>query len=84
MKTFQITPTNGRKGFGGKCIVTETPEGHKYLNSYYIRVATITNEGTLIFTKDENHLSNTTLTHINTFLEFYGFPKMTKKEILNH
>jgi len=83
MKTFQLIPTNGRKSFGGKCVVIET-EGHKYLDSYNTRVATITNVGTLVLTRDENHLSNTTLVHINTFLEFYGFPKMTKKEILNH
>ena len=81
MKTFELTPLH-RKSFYGKCAVTETPEGHKYLDSYGTRVASISSLGALTFTRDASHLSNTTLRHISAFLDHYGYPTMTKKQIL--
>lgn len=83
MKTFELTPINGRKSFYGKCKVVETPEGHKYLKSYETTVATFTAEGTLEITKNESYLTKTTLTHIRSFLNYLGLPTMTKQEILN-
>lgn len=84
MKTIELIPTNGRKSFYGKCKVLETIEGHKYLKSYDTNVAILTSDGTLEITKDESHLTNTTLTHIRAFLDYIGKPPMTKKEILNN
>ena len=81
MKTFELTPVNGRKSFYGKCKVLET-ENTKTLFSYDTDVATFDN-GKLWITKNENHLTNTTLTHIRAFLNYCGLPAMTKKEILN-
>ena len=47
MKTFELTPVNGRKSFYGKCTVLETPQGKKYLKSYNTTVETFTNFKTL-------------------------------------
>lgn len=84
MKTFYLQPVNNRKSFGNNCHVNEytNSDGEHYsdLISYGIRVA------------DYNHNTNeirvlgwfsaTTATHINAFLQFYGFDKMTKQEII--
>ena len=77
MKTFYIDKTF-------KCHVNEytTEDGTTYsdLISYGKRVAD--------YNHNENEIrvfgwfSSTTAKHINTFLEYYGFNKMTKKEIL--
>lgn len=83
MKTFELTPTNGRKSFYGKAKVIETPEGHKYLDSYNTRVASISNDGTITLSRNKEHFTATTCTHIRSFLELYGYPSMTKQEMLN-
>lgn len=80
MKTFELTPVNGRKSFYGKCKVLET-ENTKTLFSYGTDVATFDN-GILWITKNKNHLTNTTLTHISAFLHYLGLPPMNKKQIL--
>lgn len=87
MKTFELKPTNGRKSFYGKCAINQytiehdgIKEEYSDLISYGKRVAAYnhtTNEYS-IYSVD----SNTTLIHINTFLEFYGFDALTKKEAL--
>lgn len=82
MKTFALIPTNGRKSFGKKCHVNQYEvegETHSDLISYGKRVA--------YYNHTENYItvhgwfSATTAIHINTFLEFYGFDKMTKDEM---
>jgi hypothetical protein len=83
MKTFYLTPTNGRKSFDNKCHVNQytTDDGTTYsdLISYGTRVA--------YYNHDENFVSvlgwfsATTQNHINAFLDFYGFDAMTKKEM---
>ena len=83
MKTFELNPVNGRKSFYGKCRV-EQINNVSTLLSYETEVAEYyhkTNE--MKITKDKNLLTNTTLTHIRAFLNFYGFDPMTKKQILN-
>lgn len=86
-KYFDLLPTNGRKSFYGKAKV------HTYVNdannvksellSYDTKVAVYNDTNNEItFLCKEGDLSNTTLTHINTFLECYGFTRKTKKEIL--
>lgn len=85
MRTFYIEPTNGRKSFGKKCHVNEyTTDGTTYsdLISYGTRAAYYnhnTNEVTV-----NGWYSATMATHINAFLEFYGFEPMTKSEMLKN
>ena len=82
MKTFYLVPTNGRKSFNNKCHVNQYEcenEEFSDLISYGKRVASY------------NHTTNemsvycwhsvTTGTHINAFLEFYGFEPCNKKEL---
>lgn len=88
MKLFELKPTNGRKSFNNNACVVEginsKTEVISYLYSYFTKVAEYNHEtNTIKITQEEKHLTNTTLIHINTFLEFYGFDKKTKKEILN-
>ena len=81
MKKFELTPTNGRKSFGGKAIVVEAFE-ISTLFSYGTEVAQYdhkTNE-----MKIDAYHSATTLTHINAFLEYYGFDRCTKKELIKN
>lgn len=59
-------------------------QGNHYsdLISYTTRVASynhLTNEMQIF-----DWYSNTTTKHINAFLEFYGFDKLTKQQILNY
>ena len=83
-KTFYLQPDNGRASFGKKCHVNEyTTDGEKFsdLISFGTRVASYnhnTNEMSVY-----GWYSNTTGTHINAFLEFYGFDKATKQEMQN-
>lgn len=73
MKVFALERSNN------KAIVTQK-DGKSVLTSYVTDVA------------EYNHLTNeievfglhsqTTTKHINLFLEFYGFDKMTKKELI--
>lgn len=86
MRTFYLNPVNGRKSFGMKCQVNEytNDNGYHYsdLISYGTRVASFnhnTNEMSVY-----GWYSKTTATHINAFLEFYGFPTCTKKEMKNY
>jgi hypothetical protein len=82
MSTFDLVPSNGIKSFGSKCKVVIDENGTRKLISYVTEVATISEGGTLKITKEESHLTKTTLTHINAFLDFYQIGRMTKKEIL--
>lgn len=83
MKTFHLIPVNDRKSFNGKCHVNEytNNDGDHYsdLISYGIRVASYDHE------YDEMSVygwySNSTMAHINAFLDFYGFDTCTKQEL---
>jgi len=68
MKTFELQPVNGRKSFNGKCRVINT-SNCLTLQSYNTNVATF-KDGILWVTKDPKHLTKTTLSHINAFLDF--------------
>lgn len=84
MKKFELTPTNGRKSFNGKCRV-EQSGGISTLLSYNTKVAQYNHsENVISLSNNPKHFSNTTCTHINAFIELYGFDKMTKKEMLNY
>lgn len=86
MKTFYLVPVNGRKSFGSKCHVNEytNADGDHYsdLISYETRVASYNHD-----TKEMSVYScesNITASHINAFLEYYGFETCTKQQILNY
>lgn len=54
------------------------------LFSYNTLVAKYYNNGSLKVTHDSNYLTNTTLRHINEFIQQIGYSKKTKKEIINN
>lgn len=70
MKVVELTPTNGRKSFGGKAKVIITDDKYELL-SYTTIVATYnksTNEYQQLFEKN----SSTTNTHLKAFKNFLG------------
>jgi hypothetical protein len=85
-KKFRLTPTNGRKTMPNQHFNQyETEHGGiteevRDLISYTTRVASYNH--TQNYFSVYNCQSNTTAIHINTFLEFYGFDKLNKKELL--
>ena len=82
MKTFYLKPTDNRKSFNNKCHVNEyESDGTKYsdLISYGTRVAYFNHNEQFISV--QGWFSATTARHINSFLNFYGFDSMTKKEM---
>lgn len=81
MKVFELTPTNGRKSFNGNAKVIEE-NGLNKLLSYNTIVAEynpITREISV-----KGWFSSTTATHINAFLNHYGFSTRTKAEMLTN
>ncbi len=78
MRRLELTPTNGRKSFGNKCFVEDRGETC-VLFSYLTEVAEYNSKTNTITINGE--YSATTNSHINAFLEFYGFDKCSKKEM---
>lgn len=70
MRIFELTPINGRKSFYGKAKAIERDNGDVELLSYDTIVARI-REGK--FERLWNGYSQTTMNHINAFLDVYGF-----------
>jgi hypothetical protein len=81
MKTFNLNPVNGRKSFYSKARVEEQ-DGISYLYSYNTKVAHYIHETNKMVVN--GYYSTTTGTHINAFLDFYGFEVCTKKELENY
>lgn len=79
MKTYELSPINGRKSFNGKCRVIEDNSILK-LQSYDTIVAEYNKNTDEV--KVNGYYSATTMTHINSFLNHVGKPTTTKKEIL--
>lgn len=80
--SYELTPVNGRKSFYGKCKVKDNGIS-LILESYNTEVAGYDKEEDfLTITKNENELTNTTLTHISAFLVHIGKQPLTKKQIL--
>ena len=75
--TFDLLPCDSHKSFYGKAVVI-TENNSKFLRSYNTIVCHIDENNN--FVKDWNDYSATTMRHINSFREYYGFPKMSKKE----
>ena len=79
MKTFYI---NNKKNNHVNDYINQDGDHYSDLISYTTRVASYnhkTNEMSVY-----GWFSETTAKHINDFLEFYGFNKATKKEMLNY
>jgi hypothetical protein len=81
MKIFNLDPIKGRKSFGGKCGVIKE-NGLSQLKSYNTIVAEYNHRTNkmVVF----NYYSQTTASHINAFLAYYGFDTCTKKELENY
>jgi len=86
MKTFTLNPINGRKSFGSKMYVTEE------VVTEYNNIKTVSklySYNTLVAEYDHEinqmtingKYSVTTNTHINAFLNYYGFDTCTAKEM---
>ncbi len=75
--TFNLQPCDSHKSFYGKAVVI-TENNSKFLRSYNTIVCHIDENNNFI--KDWYGYSATTMRHINSFREYYGFPKMSKKE----
>lgn len=69
MQVFELTPTNGRKSFGGKAKVI-VENGVAKLLSYTTFVAEIKLDNKEY--KQNGNYSATTNNHIKVFKEFYG------------
>lgn len=79
MKTFYV---NNLKNNHVNEYINNDGEHYSDLVSYTTRVASYNHD-----TKEMSvygWYSNTTAKHINSFLEFYGFNKCTKKELENY
>jgi hypothetical protein len=80
MKIAELTPTNGRKSFSGKAKMI-TKGNKTQLLSYDTVVAEYNHKDNKLVVN--GYYSPTTVTHINAFAEYFGFDKMTKKEMEN-
>lgn len=80
METFILAPVNGRKSFYGKCQVINDGKIAK-LKSYGTIVAEYNHKTKKMIV--HGWYSNTTATHINAFLDYFGFPLSNKKEMEN-
>ena len=76
MKTFELSPINGRKSFYRKAIVREE-NGETILRSYDTDVCKIDINGNFIRIWDG--YSATTMTHVNSFLDYVGIEGGGKK-----
>ena len=74
---YALTPTSGRKSFGGKAMILSYDD-RRVLVSYGLPVASIDNGGR--FKKLNPYYSTTTMNHVNTFRETAGLQKLTRKE----
>lgn len=81
MQAFELVPTNGRKSFGNKAKVIEE-NGVSKLLSYDTIVAEFNHIENKM--KVNGYFSLTTATHINAFLNYYGFDSCSKKELENY
>jgi hypothetical protein len=81
MKTFRLSPIDGRKTLSNQHVNQYLEDGDiiSDLYSYTTKVASfnLTTQKLRIF----NVQSNTTSRHINAFLVFHGFQKQTKSQL---
>lgn len=80
MRTFELQPLK-RKSFNRKAIV-EQEANISRLRSFDTIVAVYDHQTNKITVN--GYYSATTATHINAFLDFFGFDHCTKKELENY
>lgn len=78
MKTFELTPIDGRKSFYGKARVIDDGKIAKLLS--YDTIVAEYNRTTKEM-KINGEYSDTTRRHINAFLSYYGFDTVNKKQL---
>ena len=79
-----LEPTNGRKSFGHKAYVEDDGDGftlYSY-NTPVARIERLESGHGQEFSLLSDYLSNTTLTHIHSFLQTYGFRDIPTRELL--
>lgn len=80
--TMELRPEFGHvKSYYGKARVIKSKEGEMILQSYETLIA-IYKEGIFKMLCEESHLTNTTLRHLNEFMQQMGLEKKTKKELV--
>ena len=84
-QTRELTPTDSRKSFYGKCCELLAGDA-KVLKSYSSFVAVIKNNTIYLNDNIDSDLlfSNTTLRHIKSFLMNNGLEILAKKELMEH
>ena len=78
LKIFDLSPVNSRKSFYWKCHVIDDWKVAK-LQSYETIVAEYEHKTNIMTI--HGRYSMTTASHINSFLDFYGFDTMNKREM---
>jgi len=78
MKHFELTPCDSHKSFYGKARVIEH-NGEATLYSYNTRVCVIELLNRRVVRCWMSY-SATTMRHVNSFLQHYGLPKLSKAE----
>lgn len=76
MRTYKLTPTDGRKSFYGKAKVIEM-NGETLLQSYDTTVCKIDKSGE--FVRMWEGYSATTMRHVNAFIKMFGISGGGKK-----
>lgn len=79
MKTYKLIPTTSHKSFYGKAIVLDDGKTAK-LQSYNTIVAEYSHETKQLTIN--GWYSVTTARHVNAFLNHFGFPSMSKAEMI--
>lgn len=85
MKVYELTPINGRKSFYGKCKVMESNSDDATISkllSYDTVVAEYHHKDKKMIVN--GYYSPTTASHINAFLDYFGFDTCSKKELENY
>lgn len=80
MKEIELIPRNGRKSFYGKAFVKFNSTDDAILESYRTEICQIVNGQLVKLFDGENFDSNTTMSHIYSFCELMGVPKITIKK----
>lgn len=84
MGGLTLLPINGRKSFYGKCrVIDETENSHIVKLQSYDTIVAEYNTLTKVMIV-HGWYSATTATHINAFLDHFGFKTCTKKELENY
>ena len=81
MSTYYLEPRNGRKSFYRKAKVEVLKNGITRLYSYDTLVCSIDSNKGEVRLKDDWCYSNTTISHVRSFLEENGYKAGSKAEI---